>query len=146
MGIAHAMWTHGHSVTIEQFGSIQAVNYLGFIAELVGKPNHYVWVHYAIPTPVIVSDKRLKADKVLIRYRTEPGDNTHVTNVHVYDAEKQIGAFGGLGPSTAFVTSESNIDHKPEVFWGIGVSIRIQFSSLAYPKFQISSVGCDFLE
>lgn len=145
MAIEHAMWVHGHAVTIEQPEALQAAFYRGFMAELIGKPNHAVWVHYAIPTPVITSNTRLRVDAVMLRYRTEPMGSSVVTAIHVYDGEFNIGVFGGLGASPQWVMSRSEIPDTPHVNWGIGMSILIQFGNMVQPKFQISSVGCDFL-
>jgi hypothetical protein len=115
------------------------------MTELIGKANHAVWVHYAIPTPVITNNTRLRADAVMLRYRTEPMGSASVTAIHVYDGEFNIAVFGGLGPSSQWVMARSEIPNTPHVNWGIGVSILIQFANMAQPKFQISSVGCDFL-
>jgi hypothetical protein len=146
MGIEHGMWTHGHSISIEQPEALQAVFYRGFMVELIGKPNFSAWVHYAVPTPVIASNNRLRADAVMIRYRTGVEDKARLAAIHVYDGELKIASFDGLqGASQNWSISRTEIPNKPYVEWGIGISILVQFKPLANPLFQISSVGCDFL-
>ncbi|TRU88218.1 MAG: hypothetical protein EWV54_10905 [Microcystis novacekii Mn_MB_F_20050700_S1D] len=59
VALAEAMWAHGHSMQIEYPNNLVKIWKAGFYIEVEGKPNTDNWFHLAIPTTVIVDDKRL---------------------------------------------------------------------------------------
>lgn len=52
--ITQAMWTHGHTMKVEDPAGLSGVWRAGFFARAVGRPNTTNWFHFAVPTPVIV--------------------------------------------------------------------------------------------
>ncbi len=146
MAITQAMWTHGHGMTVEVPNQLQSTWRAGFFIRVVGKPNTTNWFHFGIPTKVIVNDKRQMLDSVMLRFRAGSA-LAAVTNVHVYDGENRIATHDGLNLSpTAFGLERFNVAGKPDVLWGIGISVGVRFSGTtdAQNTLEFSSAGGDF--
>jgi hypothetical protein len=73
--IAHAMWVHGTSLQVEVDGNVESIRRYGFYTRVIGKADTTNWYHFAIPTPVIVSGKRLEFARAMLRFVTG-GTNT----------------------------------------------------------------------
>jgi hypothetical protein len=120
------------------------------------------WCHYAIPTPVIVADRRAEADTVLINYASSDISALSIAAVHVWDGNKRIfandsppvsadGFNGGipgltLNPSvTPNLTRlfAGDIQRRP-IFFGVGVSLLIRAREAKDDFLEIRSVGIDF--
>ena len=98
VAITHASWIHGHSMQIEYPDRLVSQRRIGYWIDVEGKSGSTNWFHFAIPTPVIVNDVRLKVDSVMLRFSTGSVD-AFVDNVHVYDGETLIAAHNNLGLS-----------------------------------------------
>jgi hypothetical protein len=143
MALAHAMWIHGHSLQIEYPERLSKVERKGFSAKLISvgaaQPN---WLHFAIPTPVIVDGDRLRVGSVLVRFKC---GQAFVKAVHVYDGEKKIAAKDNLNLSPEqWHVERMEVPGNPEISWGIGISILVDFG----PDdrwVEFCSAGSDFL-
>lgn len=147
MALEMAMWTHGHDLNVEFPDRIASEWRAGYFIRLVGKPNTTNWLHFGIPTPVIVDNNRLVIDSGLIRLRCA-GSHAAVTNIHIYDGEIRIANHDGLSLApTSFSTHRYAVPGKPEVRWGIGVTLGVRFTGAdsSQNTMDISSAGCDFL-
>ncbi|BBC26490.1 DUF6623 family protein [Pseudanabaena sp. ABRG5-3] len=152
MALAHAMWIHGHSMTIERTDRVALLERKGFFIRVIGFPFSANWFHFAIPTPVIVNDDRLRVGSVLLRFRT--GSGTFLKAVHVWDGETRILTDDSIDPETSedFRMSRFDVPDNPEVRWGVGISLNVEFGDSAGFSgdqrplmFDVSSAGCDFL-
>jgi hypothetical protein len=146
MAITQAMWIHGNSIKVEYGDRIKSIWRAGFYARIVGKPATTNWFHFSIPTTVIVSDKRQMIDSVMLRFKS--GSNkAKVTNIDIYDGEWLIASHSNLGlyPS-GFGLERFNVPGKPEIFWGVGISIGVSFTGTtdAQNTIEFSGAGCDF--
>lgn len=146
MSITQAMWVHGTSMRVEFPARISSIWKAGFFTRVIGRAGTTNWFHFNIPTPVIVRDKRQMVDSVMLRFRA---GSTHarVTNVHVYDGERRIATHDGLSLSpSGFSFSRFNVSGKPDVLWGVGISIGVAFSGStdAQNTLEFASAGCDF--
>ncbi|WP_373498884.1 DUF6623 family protein [Desulfococcus sp.] len=143
MPIAHAMWIHGHSIRIEYPDRMDAdTRRLGGYIRLVGRAGTSNWFHAAIPTAVIVLDKRLRIGRVMLRFRTS---GATVTSVHVYDGGSRIASHDGLSLSPNDWAFEGfDIPAEPEIRWGLGLSFKGEFGSGTHRRIEVSSVGGDF--
>lgn len=142
-----AMWSHGHSMVVEYPDRIASEWRAGFFIRVTGRPGTSNWFHFAIPTPVIVDNDRLRIDSAMLRFRTGSA-LADVTNVHIFDGERQIAAYDGLNlspPNWDFL--RFNVPGRPEVFWGIGVTVGVRFdgSTEAQNQMEFASAGVDFL-
>lgn len=147
MALEMAMWTHGHNLNVEFPDRIQSEWRAGFYIRLIGRPGTTNWLHFGVPTPVIVDDNRLNIDSALIRLKCA-GSHAAVTNVHVFDGETKIASHDGLSLApTSFSMHRFNVPGKPDVRWGIGVTLGVRFTGTtnAQNTMEISSAGCDFI-
>lgn len=135
MALTRAMWTHGHAVRIEHPDRLSSVWRAGFFVRMLGKPSQNVWVHYAIPTPVIVTDNRLSVGSVMIRYRTVPENDSWIAAVHVYDGERKIASHDDLSEQARdWAFRRYDVPDNPDVRWGIGISINIRFTRMVFTE------------
>lgn len=137
------MWVHGHSMQIEYPNNVDSVHRKGYSIQVNGKGGTSNWFHFAIPTPVIVNDNRLRVGSVFIRFKS--GGQGYVKAVHVYDGETKIFAKDdfNLYPKDWHV-EKINIPGNPEIKWGLGISIGVKFG-VDDRSLEFSSAGCDFL-
>ncbi|KAH8699447.1 hypothetical protein GQ44DRAFT_778982 [Phaeosphaeriaceae sp. PMI808] len=142
MSLKHASWTHGLSVELEN-GSWTAFRQGFYSTVRPSSESTFGWVHFAIPTPVIVEGNRLHAVKAWIRYAT--GSGAKITRFHVYDGEKKIANFDGLNLSGALRNESRDVPGRPSVLWGTGISLGVQFSGNGPNDYiQFISAGIDF--
>jgi hypothetical protein len=142
--IVYASWIHGHSMQIEYPDRIADLWRAGFYARLEGKPGTENWFHFAIPTPVIIDDARLRIDAAMLRFATGSVD-AFVRDVHVYDGEARIAAFNDVYLSENNGFAKFALPERPEVRWGIGISIGVGFGvEMMDHTMNFISAGCDF--
>lgn len=102
------------------------------------------WVHFAIPTPVIVDDRRLTPTQVGLRVAIGP--KATIANIGVHDGEKGIAGFNvNLSNVANPQTYYYQIPSPPEILWGTEISVLVNFgdrSSDAWVDFV--SAGIDF--
>jgi hypothetical protein len=145
VAISYASWIHGHSMQIEYPDRIASQRRAGFSINVEGKSGTSNWFHFAIPTPVIVNDVRLRADSVLLRFTTGSVD-AFVDNVHVYDGEILIAAHNDLGLSLSNALARFAVPNKPIVRWGLGISLGVGFGVEAMNHhMDFIAAGCDFV-
>jgi hypothetical protein len=129
MALAQGMQTHGHSVQIENPESLSSIVRTGYYIQAVGKPGANTWFHFAIPTPVIVNDTRLKIQAVSIRFKCG-SDDVRVNNVHVFDGETQIAKFENLGLNpTNWSDKWYDVPGIPALTWAVGISVNVAFGA-----------------
>lgn len=145
-GIAHAMWTHGTDLRVEVPDNVTSLRRYGFFTRVVGKANTTNWYHFAIPTPVIVDNNRLAFARAMLRFITG-GPSAVVRDVHIYDGSSRISAhqfvnLSGVQPFAVF-----GVPHKPDVFWGAGISIGVSTGAgtADQRRMDFISAGIDFL-
>lgn len=123
MPITHAMWVHGHAVQAQN-PERGIIGRFGFYATYTATNIYSNWLHFAIPTSVIVSDQRLNVIQIKIRYRTREAGK--IKAIHVYDGEIKIASRDNLAlQSTDWAVETVVIPNSPDVRWGLGVSILV---------------------
>ena len=122
--ISAAMWTHGTSVQVENPGVVKVTRY-GFYTRVDGNSGAATWFHFAIPTTVILSDVRKQVDSVMLQFESL---GATVTNVHIYDGPAKITVYDGLNLAGNHNFERFDVPGNPDVLWGIGISVRVQFS------------------
>lgn len=142
-----AMWAHGHSMIVERPQDLVSEWRAGFFIRVVGRRNATNWFHFPIPTAVIVNNNRLRIDSAMLRFRSL-STQADVTNLHVFDGENRIFARDGMAFSpSAWGLERFTLPDKPEVFWGVGVTVGVRFSGTtdAQNTMEFASAGVDFL-
>lgn len=164
MSALHALWVHGHSAEVEYPDRVASLEYKGNSVNIEGTPSTENWVHFAVPSPVIIDNLRMRPAKILFRYRS-PDGGCSVDTVHVYDGENRIAVaerpWGSVTLETCRGTSETgSISEFDENGWkylilgfdalfiisvtyGIGISIHITFGRTG-GRVEFEAAGCDF--
>jgi hypothetical protein len=143
MPLAHAAWVHAAALEVEYPERVESQARMGFACHVRGRAGTDNWIHFAIPTPVIVQDRRLKAGSVMLRFKSSDGALVHA--VHIYDGERRIAAHDGLSVQPSSWSAERySVPGSPEVQWGLGISVGVRFPA-AGGQLDFSSAGCDFL-
>src|SRR5437870_1850434 len=161
MPIAFASWVHGHAWRVERPDTLVAATTFpfGWGLSLAGLPNTDNWLHFAIPTPVIVADKAYNITQIGIR-ATRQSAQMRVWAVYAYDGHHRFSAKETGVPDLPIVANPpaaaypdlgnfialpvGGLIPHPGVLWGIGISLGLRFGpgdqSL---QLDIASVGCD---
>ncbi len=141
----YAMWIHGTSVQVEYLDRIFSIVRRGFHTRIECKPGTTNWFHFAIPTPVIVSDKRLKLDSVMLTFKT--GDQGAVKSIHVRDGRKEppIAIHEGLNLNGDHPFDRFGVPGRPEVLSGIDISILVGAGVDPERWVEFSAAGGDFI-
>jgi hypothetical protein len=143
--IAHAMWIHGHSMQIEYPDRLASQWRAGFGFTVEGKPGTSNWFHFAIPTPLIVNDVRLRADSIMLSFRTSSVD-AFVRDVHVYDGATLIAAHNNIKLSKENLFARLMIPDRPEIWVALGISIGVGFGvEMMDHHMEFIAAGCDFM-
>jgi hypothetical protein len=143
--IAHAMWIHGHSMQIEYPDRLASQWRAGFSITVEGKPGSSNWFHFAIPTPLIVNDVRLRADSIMLSFRTSSVDAI-VRDVHVYDGSTVIAAHNNIKLTKENLFVRLMIPDRPEIWVALGVSIGVSFGvEMMDHHMEFIAAGCDFM-
>jgi hypothetical protein len=138
-----ASWTNGVDVALES-RSWSALRQ-GF-GTTVRPSNESTsgWVHFAIPTPVILSNVRVKAGQALIRFSTGP--QATIGAFHVYDGEKKIAEQNGLSLSGNLQVATQQLG-RPQILWGTGISVLLNFNGTGQDAWvQLIAAGIDFFD
>jgi hypothetical protein len=124
--ITYASWIHGHSMQIEYPDRMQYAVRKGYAFQVAGNPGTENWFHFAIPTPVIIDDVRLRIDSVMLRFVTGSVD-AFLRDVHIYDGEARIAVHNEvyLTEQNGFVRFE--VPESPLLAWGVGISLGVGF-------------------
>ncbi len=146
MDLAHAMWVHGNNVQIEYPDRINSLRRAGFHTQIEGELGTDNWFHFAIPTSVIVNNRRLRVGSVMVVFKTGSADAT-VRDVHIYDGENKIAQYNSVNLSGNIGFMRFDVPSHPEVIFGIGVSIGVNFGidKTKPHTMQFISAGCDFI-
>lgn len=138
-----ASWTNGVAVALEN-SSWSALRQ-GF-GTTVRPSNESTsgWVHFAIPTPVILSNVRVKAGQALVRFSTGP--QASIGAFHVYDGERKIAEQNGLHLTGTLQVASQQLG-RPEVLWGTGISVLLSFTGTGPDAWvQLIAAGIDFFD
>src|SRR3954470_11297996 len=115
MAISQAVWMHGHGLQSENpTFAVGRVGWGGQIKQLGSQG----WYHLAIPTPVIVTDIRLRLDAAVIQF--SGGSQGLIHGVHVYDGNNQICrrdySAGGRDPDVSAGEFGEDVEGSAAVF------------------------------
>lgn len=142
MSIKQAAWTHGLGVVLES-RSWNALRQGFFTTVTPSNEGTFGWVHFVIPTPVIVDGTRLKAESAMIRFST--GTTAKITNFHVFDGETRIAKYDGLSLSGNLQFVRRAVPDHHQVLWGTAISVGVQFSGTGPNDYvQFIGAGIDF--
>ena len=144
--LEQASWVHGTDLQIEVDSEVESMRRYGFFTRVVGKPNTTNWYHLPVPTPVITHGNRLAFARAMLRFVTG-GPSAVVRDVHIYDGSSRIAAHQAVNLSGSQPFAVFGVAHKPDVFWGAGISIGVTTGSgtATQRRIDVISGGIDFL-
>ena len=144
MSLKHAAWIHGTAVQFEnQSWAVRALRQGFYTTVTPSNEATSGWVHFAIPTPVIVNNVRLKAQSAMIRFTTGP--KASIGAVHVWDGETRIFNHDGVNHKGNLQFVREVIPGQPDVNWGTNISIFLKFDGGGADAWvQLISAGIDF--
>ncbi len=145
--IDYASWIHGTSIQVEFPDRLESITRAGFYTYLVGRTNTTNWFHFAVPTPVILDRVRLSVICAILRFRTF-STNAIVRDVHIYDGFTRIATHNGINLSGDQWFVKFGVAHKPQIFWGLNISIGVQFNggTAAQRRMDFVSAGFDLFK
>ena len=144
MPLEQAAWIHGTSVQFENKSwEVRSLRQGHFTTVIPSNEATIGWVHFAIPTPVIVNDVRLKAQSAMIRFTTGP--QASIRAVRVWDGETFLYGKDGVDYKGNLQVIQELIPGVPEVKWGVGISILVDFNGTGPDAWiRLISAGVDF--
>jgi hypothetical protein len=156
-------WVHGYAAVAEWMGSeslqlavditnANALDPVPFNSDVNGwrrawgaffrlQPNHENWFHIAIPTPVLVEDRRAGLDRVKVLFRI---DNGSLQRVLVFDGPNQIHDRRNLnssGDHSRVLVDDENVFHVDHDAINFGVGLSLNFMSQQGAGLYIASAG-----
>lgn len=145
--IDQAPWIHGTSIQVEYPDRLHSIRRLGFYSRIYGKQNTTNWFHFAVPAPVIVSGKRLRIARAMLRCRTA-STKAIIKHVHLYDGYSKIASHNDINLTGNQWFVKFGVAHKPYVYWGLGISIGVEFKNgtVAQRRMDFASAGFDLVK
>lgn len=152
MANKQAVWIHGSALIPERQGYFIAQAHRGYGSTLATHGKE--WVHFAIPTPVLVDGVRSRVEKVFVLYQTQ---GSSLVEIHLFDGAERFdnGALdfsakpmaGDHGEKLDSANSWSVAAHSMK--FGLGISVLVDFgpgkAGQSAPRITFRSAGADFV-
>jgi len=151
MSKKYAMWVHGHAVQPEKEGYHISKQFAGGGATFRTYGAQYF--HFAIPTPVLVANARVKLEKVFVFYKTTGTAKIRLIDVMEVGWRSQRVHEGYLsGDHSRSIDSHNSWSVSPphEMRFGLGITIRVEFGDAdsanpgEVPSIHFTAAGADF--
>lgn len=142
----HLVWIHGTNVQVQNSDFISTLVRQGPGTRIEGEGGKSGTVHFAIPTPMFVSEGRLSIRSVILDFIS--GRDARVTAVHVWDGRLRIASFEGLSLYGEHRFEKFEIEGHPSFSWGINVSVDLDFIQRPEgmsPLIEFISAGGEFV-
>ena len=126
--LEHVMWTHGNSLylpTAESFKQFESISRGDRGTTLVFEQEIEPFVHFAIPTPAVVSERNLRLRSVIVRFSCS-SNFIGINQIFINDGQKQLFRQEGIYISGSELSQMFNVPGSPLVSSGIGVDVRIR--------------------
>jgi hypothetical protein len=146
----YRMWTHGNNLQVEYPDRIRSLRRAGYHAQVFQAAGTDNWFHFPVPTPAVVAAGSTRADAIILRFRTPPGEPnvsaTFIETVHVFDGrDSPIATHDGLElRSNDWRDQRFDIPNNPTVRGGIGISVRVSFRLDGNFRIDFAAAGCEF--
>jgi len=144
MALRHAAWLHGTGVQFEnQSWAVRSLRQGPYTTVTPSNESTSGWVHFPIPTPVIVDGVRLKVQSAMIRFSTGP--QASIGAIHVWDGEDRIYERNGVAYRGDRQFVRETLNNRPEVKWGTVICVLVNFNGRGPDAWvQLISGGIDF--
>ena len=144
-----SFWIHGTSVQQEREGYFISKKREGNGA--VFRTHGEEWFHFAIPTPVIVANKRSSLMKVAVFYRTTA--TATISQIEIYDTDRVVFSNDDLrgynGDHSQQIDDKNSwqMPERIELKTSVGVSLKVNFGPSTkneVPSVTFLAAGADF--
>lgn len=132
MTVLQSIWIHGTAAQTQDLlnpGLSKAFRH-PYGIEFLATTESSNWFNFAVPSPVIISDRRMKIDGVMLAFQST---QAFVSNVEVYDAADRIAHHDNLTLSVAnnpFQRFAINDDPNHSVVSGISIRVGVTFQPI----------------
>jgi hypothetical protein len=140
-------WVHGSSMQVEYLNRLTAVRHCGPFVRIEGAEGQNTWVHFPVPTPAVMNDRKMRVGAALVSFRTRPQAKVH--EVIVYDGEKRIAEHMNLDLQGDHLDARFEVPGNPEVNQGINITLGVVFGNNAPDvramQVEVVGAGIEFL-
>ena len=135
------IWMHGNNMQVEYPGRLTSVRATGPFVRIEGARGQNTWLHFPLPTPVLVDGDRMHIERTYVSFRTR--DHAKVHEVIVYDGESRIAEHMDLDLRGDHLDAKFDVPGHPEINKGINVTLGVSFDDEApdVRSMQIEVIG-----
>lgn len=159
-----ASWVHGTAVVMESPGDLGSYVFefvhFGWGTQIKVRPGHSGWYHIAIPTPVILDNRRMKLHRVFLQWRQISGypNCGYIEDAHLWDGQTRVARRSANDFKTSgFATIPGHytfeLREPREWHFGLGLSFKLGahgnvsghfVDDREAPTMIVGSAGADF--
>ncbi|MBM3943648.1 MAG: hypothetical protein FJ316_12200 [SAR202 cluster bacterium] len=143
----YVSWVHGSSMQVEYLNRLTGVRHCGPFVRIEGAAGQNTWVHFPIPTPAVMDNKKMRAGAALVSFRTRSHATVH--EVIVYDGEQQVAVHSNLGLQGDHLEARFEVPDHPNVNQGINITLGVMFSpgapDVRVMQIEVVGAGMEFL-
>jgi len=145
IGVSYASWIHGNIMQIEYPDRLVRLEHNGWGTFVEGMPGTVNWFHFAIPTPVIINDVRLRAHSILLSFASGSAD-AFVRDVHVWDGGTRIAVLDEVYLAPGSPSGRLILPDTPTMGFGLGIALGVGFGVEPVDhSMTFHAAGCDFV-
>ena len=135
------LWMHGVNMQVEYPARLTSVRATGPFVRIEGTRGQNTWLHFPLPTPVVLDGVRMRIEGAYVSFRTR--DHATVNEVIVYDGEKRIAEHMDINLKGDHLDGRFEIPGTPEVNQGLNIVVGVTFEQGApdMRSMQIEIVG-----
>ena len=135
------LWMHGVNMQVEYPSRLTSVRATGPFVRIEGARGQNTWLHFPLPTPVVVDGARMRIEGAYVSFRTR--SNASVYEVIVYDGESRIAEHMDLDLRGDHLEARFDVPGNPEIHRGINVTLGVRFDDAApdVRSMQIEVIG-----
>ncbi|PKB69570.1 MAG: hypothetical protein BZY77_04385 [SAR202 cluster bacterium Io17-Chloro-G5] len=126
---------------VEYPARLTSVRATGPFVRIEGTRGQNTWLHFPLPTPVVLDGVRMRIEGAYVSFRTR--DHASVDEVIIYDGESRIAEHMNLDLRGEHLDHRVDVPGNPEFHGGINVTLGVRFDDTApdVRSMQIEVIG-----
>ena len=135
------LWMHSVNMQVEYPARLTSVRATGPFVRIEGARGQNTWLHFPLPTPVVVDGVRMRIEGAFVSFRTR--DHASVHEVIVYDGESRIAEHMELDLRGDHLDARFDVPGNPGINKGINITLGVRFDDDApdVRSMQIEVIG-----
>jgi len=135
------LWMHGVNMQVEYPARLTSVRATGPFVRIEGTRGQNTWLHFPLPTPVVLDGVRMRIERAYVSFRTR--DHASVDEVIIYDGESRIAEHMDLDLRGEHLDYRVDVPGNPDLHGGINVTLGVRFDDTApdVRSMQIEVIG-----